>query len=352
MEPLPAIVTAGEGRASQAVYGQPKVHLEVAGRPLVAHVVAVLQRVPEVSEVWVVGNAERLEQTFSDPAFREQLRKPLTIVPEFRNLYENGWETYRRALPGAGPAGRELTPEDAERPALFLSGDLPLATPQEISSFIQRGLASGRDYALGLVDDAALEPFRPTPDGKPGIRLAYFNLREGRFRQSNLHLIRPAKITKRHLVEEMYENRHQKRVRDIIGLAWKLMIRDGGGLVVLYYYGLMHLAGVLDRHGWRRLADRLRSLIPMPRVEKGVSRILGGSFGFVLTDEGGCAVDVDTEEELDAVRARFEEWQKSQAALAERLHGPLPLPERAGAPAPLRVLHPEPAVQDREREAG
>ena len=59
---IPAIVTAGDRRAARAVYGESKVYLEVDGLPLVARVVAVLQRVPEISEVWVVGNAERLAE--------------------------------------------------------------------------------------------------------------------------------------------------------------------------------------------------------------------------------------------------------------------------------------------------
>ena len=50
-----------------------------------------LQRVPEVSEVWVVGNAERLEKALGEDAAARELVKPLWIVPQFRNLYENAW---------------------------------------------------------------------------------------------------------------------------------------------------------------------------------------------------------------------------------------------------------------------
>ena len=52
---------------------------------LVAHVVATLQRVPEVSEVWVVGDAARLAATLEP--LRPELCKPLHVVPQFRNLY-------------------------------------------------------------------------------------------------------------------------------------------------------------------------------------------------------------------------------------------------------------------------
>ncbi len=63
---VPAIVTAGDRRAAKAVYGESKVYLEVEGVPLVARVVEVLQRVPEVSEVWVIGNSERQRSKGSD----------------------------------------------------------------------------------------------------------------------------------------------------------------------------------------------------------------------------------------------------------------------------------------------
>ena len=85
---LPAIVTAGDRRAAKAVYGESKVFLEVAGEPLVARVVDVLQSVPEVSEVWVVGNAERLDVVF-DSERRARLTKPLHILEQYRNLFEN-----------------------------------------------------------------------------------------------------------------------------------------------------------------------------------------------------------------------------------------------------------------------
>ena len=39
-EGVPAVVAAGDRRASKRIYGESKVYLEVGGRPLVAHVVA------------------------------------------------------------------------------------------------------------------------------------------------------------------------------------------------------------------------------------------------------------------------------------------------------------------------
>ena len=63
--------------------------------------------------------------------------------------------------------------------------------------------------------------FYPKGPGDPGIRMAYFNVAEGRFRQSNLHLVKPARIVNRQYVEELYEHRYQKEFGNIVRLAWR-----------------------------------------------------------------------------------------------------------------------------------
>ena len=329
--PVPAIVTAGDRKASRAIHGESKAYLVVAERPLVAHVVATLQAVPEVSEVWVVGNAPRLEAALGTAELRAALRKPLHIVPQFRNLYENGWETYRRALPDAPAEGRDPTNEDG--PALFLSTDLPFATPHEISEFIRRSLEIDADYAVGLVTEESMKAFYPEAPGKGGIHMAYFNLCEGRFRQSNLHLIRPGRVRNRYYVEEMYEHRHQREFGPIVALAWRLLRSERGGFAVVGYYALMHLAGLLDRRGYRRIADRLRRWIPMARIEQGITTLLGADFRFVVTEGGGCAVDIDNEHDYDIAALRYEEWRKEQLARVEQLYGPLRVPATTGSDA-------------------
>ena len=115
---IPAVVTAGDRGAAKAVCGDSKVFLEVGGLPLVAHAVLALQDVSEVSAVWVVGDAERLERLFARPELRSRLTKTLHVLAQFANLYENAWESYRRLLPGAGPDGRDPFPDEEveERP--------------------------------------------------------------------------------------------------------------------------------------------------------------------------------------------------------------------------------------------
>jgi GTP:adenosylcobinamide-phosphate guanylyltransferase len=332
---VPAIVAAGDRKASKAVYGQSKVYLEIQGRPLVAHVVAALQRVPEISEVWVVGNGERLREVFDREDIRSELRKPLHIQDQFRNLYENVWETYRRTLPGAGADGRDPGPEDMEQPILYISGDVPLVTPQELSDFVQHGLELDCSYVLGLVTEEAMEGFYPSAPGETGVEMAYYNLREGRFRQSNVHLVKPAKIVNRHYIEEMYELRYQKQFWNIAALTWTIASSEQGGLRMALYFSMIQLAGVLHRAGWHRLADRVRRFTSVQRVEEACSSLLRADFRIVTTEIGGAALDVDNEHDFDATVECFDTWRKIQTARAEQLYGPLPLPAvtESGTPA-------------------
>lgn len=339
VEGIPAIVAAGDGKASKAVLGQSKVYLEVADRALISRVVEMLQQVPEVSEVYVVGDAERLAATLRADPSEAGLRKPVWIVPQYRNLFENVWLTYRRLLPGAGPDGRDPGPEDEDRPVLYLSADMPFATPGEVSSFVERSIAASCDYAMGVVPESAMEDFYPRQPGGPGIEMAYFNVREGRYRMSNLHLVRPGRIGNRHYIEEMYEHRYQKQLGNILGLAWRILRDEGGGPSMLLYYSLMHLAGLADRRGWPRLADWLRQGVSFERVDRSCSALLRTRFRLVVTEAGGCALDIDNENDLDAARARFGEWHEQQERRVRELYSPPALCETAGTPAAaLRVL--------------
>ncbi len=326
-------MAAGDRRAAKDIRGESKPYLEVAGQPLVVHTVLALQDVPEISEVWVVGNAKRLGGVLGGEELRGRLSKPLTIVPQFRNLYENAWETFRRSLPGAGAGGRDPGPEDAERAALFLSADLPFATPEEISAFVRQSEAAHCDYAMGLSSEESMEDFYPdeADPGSPGIHMAYFNTREGRFRQNNLHYVRPMALGNRNYIEEMYEHRYQREIGNIIGLAWRILVSEGGGLSIVVYYALIHLAGVADRRGWRRIADLLRRWVPLSRVEKACSQLLDTRFRVVVTEAGGCAVDIDNEHDYDAALRGYERWRPRQVAKARSLYGPLALPARSAA---------------------
>jgi hypothetical protein len=72
----------------------------------------------------------------------------------------------------------------------------------------------------------------------------------------------------------------------------------------------------------------MRRFIPIARVEQALSTLLRASLRFVVTDVGGCAVDIDNEHDYDAAVARYEVWRATQERRGAELYGPLPLPDR------------------------
>ncbi len=334
---VPAIVTAGDSRAAKAVYGKSKVYLEVDGLALVCHVVRSLQDCPEIDAVWVVGDPGRLEEALGHERLQSALTKPLYAVEQQRDLISNCWETYRRILSGDTAKGRDPESEaDLDQEVLYLSGDIPLATPQEISSVVQRAQALDVDYALGLCPAECLDVFAPRSPEETGITLAYFNLRDGRFRQNNLHYARPGRIGQRGRIEEMYEMRHQRRFWNMFMLSLRLLLSSVGGLKIAVLFGFMHLAGIADRNGRPRLAHFLSRLVTLEINRSTISKILDTRFAFAVTESGGCALDIDTEEEYDAVCERYSEWIVEQAEGSVALHGSLP-PGVAGSSADPRA---------------
>jgi hypothetical protein len=69
----------------------------------------------------------------------------------------------------------------------------------------------------------------------------------------------------------------------------------------------------------------------MARIEKGCGSLLRTRFRFVVTEVGGAAIDIDTEEDYEAANARFAEWRAAQ----EERAGALAAGAGTGRDAPL-----------------
>lgn len=305
-----AVLLAGDRGASRAIRGRSKAFVELAGKPLAIHVLETLLHTPEVSEVFVVGDAERLQRAIADfgcLALAGSVGRPIHVVPQRDTLVMNVWHTFLRLLPPG-----ELDPE---HPVLVVPSDIPLVVPEEISDFVAKAEAADVDYALGLSPEVALAPFRPR-DGEVGIEMACFNLAEGRYRQNNLHLVRPLKIGNRHYIQDVYENRFQKQFGSTLRLGWRILSHEWRNLWVLVLYGLLHLAGFLERRGHVRAADVVRARVSIRSVERGLSAMLRTRLCFVYTSLGGAALDVDNEADLDATEKMLGRWKAMQARLA------------------------------------
>jgi len=303
---IQAILLAGDRGASKAVRGSSKAFVEIAGKPMVVHVLEALLHTPEISEVFATGDTLRLEKAFAEHGCLSLAASrgcALNFVPQGDTLYENVWNAFLRSLPPAAP--------DPDHAVLVVPSDIPLVVPEEISDFLAGAEKTDADYVIGLTPEEALAPYRPS-DAQPGIEMAYFNLREGRFRQNNLHCVRPLRMRNRHYIQDIYENRYQKEWGNMLRLAWRVLTRELRNLWVLGFYLVMHVAGVLQRHGYRRLSDRVRRFASLSTVERGMSALLQTRVLCAITTRGGAALDIDNEKDLEVAQRMFERWKRRQ----------------------------------------
>lgn len=319
---IQAVLLGGDKGASRAIGGTSKTFVQLAGRPMFVHVLETLLRTPEVGEVFVVGDAPQLEKAIAEHGCASLAAArgcPIRVVPQGSSLYENVWSAFERSLPPGEP--------DPRHPILVVPADVPLAVPAEISEFVHKALASGADYALGLSPDFALERFAPR-DGAEGISMAYFNLAEGRYRQNNLTVVRPLRVENRHYVQDLYDNRYQKELMSGLRLAWRVLTREFRNLWVLFYFALLHLAGVLDRRGYPRAARRVSAWVSLRRVERGMSALLRADLRFIMTELGGAAIDIDNDTDLAVAQKMLHQWKEMQSRAW--------IPSSSGSSAPGR----------------
>ena len=311
------IIAAGNRRASRSVLGTNKILLPVAGAPVISHVLSAVERAACTDRIFVVGDVRQLEQALASPNSPFQGLRPLRLIEQYHTFYENVWEGFLHTLPDYDPrAGWQAYVDrpEADKAAIFTSGDIPLATPREIEAFVAACDVGRFDYFLGVTPGSVLEDYHPR-QGRPGIEMAYFTLRDQRIRQNNLHLVRPFRIGNRFYIEKMYEYRYQKEWHNIAKLCWQLFGKQRGSWRFIAAFLRLHAARLLTRH---RLADYRPArpfFVELPVVCQLLSQLLDTRFTIVNTPYGGCTLDIDNAEHYAAICANFTAWLRHQAAL-------------------------------------
>lgn len=300
-----AVVAAGDGRAAKKIFMHNKSLLELGGKPVIRHVVEALLDCPDIDQVVVVGPQAEFEQIIGD--------LPVCIVPQRRNLTENGWEGFLQTLPEYRRTG-VLTPEMIERyrkrHVLFLSGDIPLLTSEEISEFLRRCDMERYDYVMGMTSEEVLDLFGPRR-GFPGIKMATFHLREGNVRQNNLHLARPFLFQDSiDIILKVYECRYQKEPLNILRSVVELVrIAPAHIGQILVLYGCLQTAAGCTALGLDRAALQVSRPVTMKRLAGLVSEIFGVSCIAAETTTGGAALDIDNEKDFLVMSFMYRQWQ-------------------------------------------
>ncbi len=208
---LDAVVLAGGGREEGLPEGLPnKAFLPVGGVPMVVRVLRALRATPEVARIAVVG-PEGLPQ--------EAVRLCDLPVPEQGELFEN-------AIAGITALGSSSW-------VLLVASDLPLLTPQAVSSFLGACWASDAEIYYPIVPREAVET------RCPGLEKTYVRLFEGTFAGGGMVLVQSGVLDRvRALVREVVEARKNPA---------RLAALFGARYVMKYALGRLRIAEIEAR---------------------------------------------------------------------------------------------------------
>lgn len=301
---IDAVIAAGDGKAARKVFKKNKALLDVAGKPIIRHIVEVLSACDAIGRIVVVGPKEKFEEAL--------VGADVDIVEQKRSLAENGWEGFLRTIPEYSKTGEltdDLIKKYKDKYVLFLSGDIPLLSVRELEEFLSQCNMDSYDYVAGITSEDILKLFGPRK-GRPGIKMATFHAWDGNFRQNNLHLARPFKLFKSiDLVLAAYEYRYQKEIFNIIKTLIKIIKlgpRNIGKTLGLYL--LLQLTAGLSSLRLYPLAHIASFPVTRPRIEKIASSVLGVRFKIVETTIGGAALDVDNEKDFLILTVMYRDW--------------------------------------------
>jgi GTP:adenosylcobinamide-phosphate guanylyltransferase len=306
-----AIVLAGDRRASVQIRDDNKAFLEVKNRPLFIHVVDALHQADLVGDIVVVGPGDRL---------RSQLKKHgmsnVRVVEQRENMVENFKAGYVAAV-GLNDDVDFWDLKDSaheQTPVLVAPCDVPLLIPDEVDEFIRRSNMHEYDYSIGVTSEKVLSHYYPR-DGKPGIRMIYFHVREDLLRHNNLHIGKPLTFDHLDYIEKMYEWRYQTRTANILRMLFSFLFAGWRLFKGLRVFILLQLSLYYDRHGHPKLSDRIRSLVCFNRLAEGIGNALGARVQVVYTHFGGGVLDADNARDLETIEQRYEEWMEYQRNL-------------------------------------
>lgn len=311
-----AILVAGEGESSYKVYHQHKAFLKINDKCIISYVVDALQKVNSIRKIYIVGLQDRLNEVIQEGERDFEYSKPIQVVPQKSNLYENIWHTFLQTIPDGENIADLKNSLYADKAVLIVPCDSPLLTPHEVEYFINHGDIENHDHVLGLTSRRDLEFFYPG-DGKPGIKMSYLHLKENSFRVNNLHLVKPIRIENREYIQKMYQYRYQRNFKNLVLFGLSLLGKDKAKHYQ-YYFGLQ-MCLLFASLGVESMVEIFRSLTPKKALEKSISTILQTRFIGLEVPFGGAALDIDNDGDYAAMKARFNEWREYLSHLENTL---------------------------------
>jgi GTP:adenosylcobinamide-phosphate guanylyltransferase len=302
-----AVLLAGDRGESRTVCGMNKSFLQVNGVPLFIYVLKALETAELVDRICIIGPYPQIDAALHEHYGQHSRNNQLILCEQDESLFHNVWKSFLTLAPEARSVTSPSHPVN-EKSILYIPGDVPLVTSYEIDSFIRSCDCMRHDYFLGIASAESLRFFRPRL-GTPGISTHYFHIKEGKYRQNNLHLVKPLKVENRSYIQKVYDFRYQRDLRNILRLA-REFLKVHVGWQGFWCYGLLHWHQFLSRIHLNVLTLPTRFLLPRPFIEECVSRVLGTRFVTRVTPLAGAVLDVDNERDYRAMGEMFSTWQR------------------------------------------
>ncbi len=313
--PLDAVVLAGTHQnPKRLIAGRNKAFLEVGEKKLIRYVVDALLDANSIGLIFVVGPAEELLEELT--GYSNKVR----VIGQRGKMMTNCWA----GIEASEDCHRydKLMPVN-ERPLLVISCDLPLVTTASINDFIRRCArldnASEEPYAMlaGVVDEPGVRPFHPEGN-KPGIERPFVELEFGRLRLANIYVGRARNLANQEFLQTGFSYRKAIDWRNVVALAFNFFKTQGGWQATWLTLRIQVTLMLSKRKGyWYK---RLKRGNTRERVEKSVSKILGGPVKVVITPYGGLSLDVDDDEDFRILDECYEDWAAITAAVEPEKH--------------------------------
>jgi len=306
-----ALLLCGDRGASRSIRGESKAFLTIKGEPLFIHMLKALDGAALVQRIFVIGEKQRIDNSIKE--FYRDTKSVITLE-QWGHLVDNVWNGFLATIDGYKD-GAEKDPDIGNRVVLALPCDAPLISCEEIDDFISRADMDKYDYVVGLTPKESLEKYYST-EQKPGIKMAYMHFREGLLRINNLHMARPFAFKNRTVIQQLYEARYQKKFHNFAKL-----LKDAWGIPGVpskaWLYFTLHVSLALTRLGFEGASDMTRHITPMDSVIDGTGEVLGVRAGYLLTTDGGAALDIDNERDFVAMEQMFDEWKAFRSSSNE-----------------------------------
>lgn len=290
----PSARARGRARSTRELPLVDKAFLPLHGQLVIEYVLDLLLQECGLTRVWVLAPERQLAQIPARHRFIPVPQQP--DVPLFARL-------------SAGSAAMAV---NAGEPALVIFGDHPLTSLKALQIFLARcsELLEQADFFHALALQA---PYR---EYAPWFRRTSVHTREMSGRASGFTLAIPSRLHHLHAFEQLYGVRKLERLealfRLLLHMARWLGTDAPRGILDSV---LLYLAKEMEKAGRgagatiaRRLEAWLAARVPVGRLERYATRVLGAERGVRLIPvaHGGIAIDVDFAEELEALEMHWD----------------------------------------------